>query len=72
MQVVKLGKDPDACVHTKLKVIIGERFLVTFTNSKVAVALESELIPATERLSTLMEMCRVRKATDKLPSRGSP
>jgi len=72
MQVVELGKDPDACVHTKLKVIIGERFLVTFTNSKVAVALESELIPATERLSTLMEMCRVRKATDKLPSRGSP
>ncbi len=43
MQVVKLGKDPDACVHTKLKVIIGERFLVMFTNSKVAVALESEL-----------------------------
>ena len=69
MQVVELNKDPDACVHTKLKVIIGERFLVTFTNSKVAVALESELIPETERLSTLMETRRVRKATDKQHNR---
>jgi hypothetical protein len=69
MQVVELGKDPDACVHTKLKVIVGERFLVTYTNAKVAVALESELIPEAERLSTLMETRRVRKATDKTHNR---
>ena len=31
-QVIELGKDPKACVHTRLKVIVGERFLVTYTN----------------------------------------
>ena len=65
-QVIELGKDPEACVHTRLKVIVGERFLVTYTNALPAVALESELIedPA-ERLSAMMELRRVRKSGDK-------
>ena len=68
-QVIELGKDPEACVHTRLKVIVGERFLVTYTNAVPAVALESELIPAEERMSTLMEVRRVRKSKDKAHNR---
>lgn len=67
--MIELGKDPEACVHTKLKVIVGERFLVTFKNSLPVVALESELTPPAERLSTLMETRRVRKSGDKSHNR---
>ena len=56
-----MGKDPEACAHTKLKVIVGERFLVTYTNAVPMVALESELTKPEERLSALMEVRRVRK-----------
>ena len=68
--MIELGKDPEACVHTRLKVIVGERFLVTYTNAVPAVALESELIedPA-ERLSAMMELRRVRKSGDKKHNR---
>ena len=68
-QVVELGKDPDACVHTKLKVIVGERFLVTYTNALVAVALQSELTPPAERLDALMEVRRTRKSSNKAHNR---
>ena len=68
-QVIELGMDPHACVHTKLKVIVGERFLVTFTNALPAVAMESELTPEAERLSALMELRRIRKSKDKIHNR---
>lgn len=56
-------------MHTKLKVIVGERFLVTYTNAIPAVALESELTPADERLSALMEVRRIRKSDHKVHNR---
>ena len=68
-QVIELGKDPAACIHTRLKVIVGERFLVTYTNAVPAVALESELTPEAERLSAMMEVRRVRKSGEKKHNR---
>jgi hypothetical protein len=67
--VIELGKDPEACVHTRLKVIVGERFLVTYTNALPVVALQSELTPEEERLSAMMEVRRVRKSGDKTHNR---
>jgi len=68
-QVVKLGIDPSACLHTRLKVIVGERFLVTYTNALPVVALESELTLEVQRLSSMMEVRRVRKTSDKTHNR---
>ena len=64
-QVIELGKDPAACVHARLKVIVGERFLVTYTNAVPIVALESERLEPHEKLSAMMELRRVRKSGDK-------
>eukprot|EP00966_Prymnesium_polylepis_P179519 4156795-Prymnesium_polylepis.1 len=68
-QVVELGRDPAACVHTRLKVIVGERFLVTYTNAVPVVALESERLEPHEKLSAMMELRRVRKSGDKTLNR---
>ena len=68
-QMIELGKDPEACIHTKLKVIVGERFLVTYTNALPVVAMESELVKEGERLSDLMEVRRIRKSGDKSHNR---
>ena len=49
--------------------MVGERFLVTYTNAVPIVALESELVPENERLSPLMEQRRIRKSGDKTHNR---
>ena len=49
--------------------MVGKRFLVTYTNAVPIVALESELVPENERLSPLMEQRRIRKSGDKTHNR---
>ena len=49
-------------MHTRLKVTVGERFLVTFTNALICLALNSELTPANERIGSMLEVRRVRKS----------
>jgi hypothetical protein len=65
-QMVELGKDSEACTHTRIKVMVGERFLVTCTNALPVLALESELVPTGERLTEYLEVRRRRKSIKTL------
>ena len=64
-QMVELGMEPRDCLHLKLHVMVGERFLATFTNARVAVALNSDLLPEEQRLPAMLEVRRVRKGQRK-------
>lgn len=48
--------------HLKLKVMVGERFLVTNTNALPCVAIMSHLLPPEERLDARLEKMRIRKS----------
>ena len=65
-QMVELDVPESELLHTKFKVMVGERNLVESHNARVWVAMECEAIPANRRLSNYLEVRRRRKDNQSL------